>query len=83
MEEYIPLSESGRNKFDVNIDFTESSKIWRSNKKQNKNGTFIYKCNYLGCNRNPCKNGNIYNCMLANMNTNNSEIYCVKHLYKN
>ena len=77
MEEYNSL-----NKLEVNIDFTEASSIWRSNKKQKKHGTFIYKCNYSGCNRDPCKNGNIYNCMLANMTTNNSEIYCVKHFYK-
>ena len=37
--------------FEVNINFDEATKIWRSNKKSIGNGSFIYICGCL------CKNG--------------------------
>ncbi len=39
---------------EVKIDFDEASKVWRSNKIFNKNGTISYKCTYIHSNGKRC-----------------------------
>jgi hypothetical protein len=40
--------------YNVDIDFDESSKAWRNNKKQISNGAFEYICGYTKPNGLPC-----------------------------
>ena len=68
---------------EVNIDFSESSKEWRSNKKQINNCMFMYKCCNRGCKSNICKNGNMYDSVIVSLKKDTNNIYCVKHFYKN
>ena len=42
--------------YEVNINFDEATKIWRSNKKSIGNGSFIYICGCLCKTGKKCKN---------------------------
>lgn len=51
------------------IDFDESSKAWRANKKYKGNGYFVYMCNYIHSDSKRCRCDRIHN-----------YDYCKRHL---
>ena len=44
-----------RVQFLVDIDFDESSRVWKANKVSKGNGTYGYKCERMNKNGEPCR----------------------------
>ena len=63
----------------IELDFDESSKYWRQNKKLIGNGVFIYTCNYFHKNEKKC-NKSIKNSFLTNLYLHTyANLYCIQH----
>lgn len=81
-----------QNELPVNIDFDESSRLWRYNKKHIENGQFGYTCCYVHSNGRKCnkiiysqKSINRYKvdfggCESAHLIHKNADTFCKQHL---